>query len=138
MIKKNIFIFLIAGLLMVGLAPLTATAEKWPSKPITFIVSFPAGGTSDVVARMVGKQLAESLGQAVVVENKPGAGSIIGTEFVARAKSDGYTIGLVANSFAINPSLHHNLRYDTVGDFIPVSLLVYTHSCACGSSRCSG
>lgn len=110
----------------IGLAPHAAQAETWPERPITIVVPFPAGGTSDSLARSVGQKLSDSLGQPVVIENKPGAGTMIGTEQVARSKADGYTFGVIANSFTINPSLHDNLRYDSRKDFVPVSYMAYT------------
>ncbi|HYG44501.1 MAG TPA: tripartite tricarboxylate transporter substrate binding protein [Bordetella sp.] len=110
----------------VGLAPLGAHAQAWPGQAITIVVPFPAGGTSDNLARGLGQKLGERFGQPVIIENKPGAGTMIGTEQVARAKPDGYTVGVVANSFTINPSLHDNMRYDSRKDFVPVSYLAYT------------
>ena len=106
--------------------PSVALAQDYPSKPITIVVPFPAGGTLDNLTRSVGQKLSESFKQPVIIDNKPGAGTIIGTEIVSRSAPDGYTLGMVANSFAINPSLHNNLRYDTVKDFAPVSWIAYT------------
>jgi tripartite-type tricarboxylate transporter receptor subunit TctC len=116
---------------VIALATLTATAtsavaQTYPSKPVTIIVPFPAGGTLDNLTRSLGQELSQSLKQPVIIDNKPGAGTMIGTELVARAKPDGYTLGMIANSFAINPSLHDNLRYDTVKDFTPVTSVAYT------------
>ena len=110
----------------VGIAPAAAQAQSWPERAITIVVPFPAGGTSDTLARSLGQKLSASMGQPVVVENKPGAGTMIGTEQVARAKPDGYTFGMVANSFTINPSLHADMRYDSRKDFLPVSYMVFT------------
>lgn len=126
--RKTLFRAGLAATLLsaAGLAPLAAHAETWPARAVTIVVPFPAGGTSDSLARSLGQKLSDSLGQPVVVENKPGAGTIIGTEQVARAKPDGYTFGVVANSFTINPSLHDNLRYDSRNDFAPVSYMAYT------------
>ncbi len=99
-------------------------AASWPEKPIRLVVPFPAGGASDSLARTIGNQLTNLLGQTVVVENKTGAGGVIGTESVARAKPDGYTIllGTIA-THAINPSLRKNLSYDAAKDFDPIILL---------------
>lgn len=108
------------------LAPAPSFAQAYPSKPITIAVPFPAGGTLDNLARTLGQKLGDNLKQSVIVDNKPGGGTVIGTERVARAQPDGYTLGMVANSFAINPSLHTDLRYDTEKDFAPVSYLAYT------------
>ncbi|ASC66215.1 MFS transporter [Achromobacter denitrificans] len=108
------------------LAPASSFAQAYPSKPITIVVPFPAGGTLDNLARTLSQKLGDNLKQSVIVDNKPGGGTVIGTERVARAQPDGYVLGMVANSFAINPSLHTDLRYDTEKDFAPVSYLAYT------------
>ncbi len=108
------------------LAPVPCFAQAYPSKPITIVVPFPAGGTLDNLARTLGQKLGDNLKQSVIIDNRPGGGTVIGTERVARAQPDGYVLGMVANSFAINPSLHTDLRYDTEKDFAPVSYLAYT------------
>jgi tripartite-type tricarboxylate transporter receptor subunit TctC len=96
----------------------------WPEKPIRLVVGFPAGQATDLVARAFGKKLQEALGQAVIVDNKPGAAGIIGSETVMKAAPDGYTL-LVGSSgtMAINPSLYSKLTYHPIKDFTPVSLL---------------
>ena len=99
----------------------TAVAQDFPSKPIRFIVPNPPGGASDITARVMAEKLAQRWGQPVVVENKPGAGAIIGTEFVAKAPPDGYTILLVPSSHAFNVSLYKKLPYDSVKDFAAVT-----------------
>lgn len=96
----------------------------YPEQPIRLVVGFSAGGTTDVVARVVGKEIGEALGQPVVVENRPGAGSNIAAEMVARAKPDGYTLLMVAVTSAINDTLYKNLSFDLVEDFSPVALAV--------------
>ncbi|MFA7668446.1 MAG: tripartite tricarboxylate transporter substrate binding protein [Burkholderiaceae bacterium] len=96
----------------------------YPEKPIRMIVGFSAGGTTDVVARVVGKEVGEALGQPVVVENRPGAGSNIAAEAVARADPDGYTLLMVAVTSAINHTLYKNLKFDLVEDFEPIALAV--------------
>ncbi len=106
--------------------PSLASAQEYPTKPITIIVPFPAGGTLDNLTRSLAQKMSDDFKQPVIIDNKPGAGTVIGTEIVARAAPDGYTLGMVANSFAINPSLYDNLRYDTVKDFTPVSWVAYT------------
>lgn len=103
-----------------------ASAQEYPTKPITIIVPFPAGGTLDNLTRSLAQKMSDDFKQPVIIDNKPGAGTVIGTEIVARAAPDGYTLGMVANSFAINPSLYDKLRYDTVKDFTPVSWVAYT------------
>ena len=99
-------------------------AENYPSKPLRILVGFAPGGTSDLLARFLAKGLSEKLGQSVVVENKPGANGIIGTDAAARAPADGYTLLLgTADTHAINPSLYKNLPYDAEKDFTPISLI---------------
>ena len=98
--------------------------EAYPDKPIKFVVPFPPGGVTDRIARSMGQKMGDSMGEPVVVDNRPGAGATIGTEFVARAKPDGHTLLLGAHaSHAINVSLM-KLQYDAVADFEPISLLV--------------
>jgi tripartite-type tricarboxylate transporter receptor subunit TctC len=112
---------------LAALAISAAHAEVYPSKPVRMIVAYPPGGGTDIVGRVVAQKLGESLGQAVVVENRGGASGNIGTELVARAAPDGYTIlmGNVAPN-AINVSLFKNLPYDPVADFAPVTLVAST------------
>ncbi|HEY0567204.1 MAG TPA: tripartite tricarboxylate transporter substrate binding protein [Xanthobacteraceae bacterium] len=109
------------------LAALPAAAQvspKWPERPIRFIVPFQPGSSSDTVARVVGQRLSERLGQQLVIENRVGASGNIGTEAVARAEPDGYTIGLANTStHVIAASLSSNLTYDPVKDFAPVAML---------------
>jgi tripartite-type tricarboxylate transporter receptor subunit TctC len=101
-----------------------AFAQAYPSKPIRLIVPFAAGGGNDAVARLVGKRLADSLGQPVLVDNRPGAGGVVGAELAAKSAPDGYTLFLGGvGSHAINPNLHRKLPYDPVRDFAPVELL---------------
>jgi Uncharacterized protein conserved in bacteria len=94
-----------------------AQTESWPAKPIRFIVPYPAGGGADAVGRLVAQKLGAALGQQVIVENKPGASTIIGTETVGRASPDGYTMGLISDSHAVNPSFFPKLPYDSMRDF---------------------
>ncbi|HET7765088.1 MAG TPA: tripartite tricarboxylate transporter substrate binding protein [Burkholderiales bacterium] len=99
-------------------------AQNYPSKPIRLIVPFAPGGGNDNVARLVGKRLGEGLGQPVVVDNRPGAGGVVGAELAAKSAPDGYTLFLGGvGSHAINPNLVKNLPYDPVRDFAPVELL---------------
>jgi tripartite-type tricarboxylate transporter receptor subunit TctC len=105
--------------------PMPAAAQAdYPSRPITLVVPFPAGGSTDLVARLVGAGIGKALGQQVVVENRGGAGGNVGSSAVARAKPDGYTIlmGTVA-THALNPALYKKMPYDAVEDFAPISLL---------------
>lgn len=101
----------------------TALAQDYPSKPIRFIVPYAPGGSSDVLARTLGQKLAESLGQPLVVDNRPGAGSMVGTEVLARSAPDGYTIILSDMPHTIVPSLNSRVPYDPVRDFSPISTI---------------
>ncbi|AZG10384.1 tripartite tricarboxylate transporter substrate binding protein [Pigmentiphaga sp. H8] len=101
-----------------------AVAASYPDKPVRVVVGFSAGGTTDVAARIIAKELGDDLGQSFVVENKPGAGSNIGAELVARAKPDGYTLYMVAVTSTINQTLYKNLSFDIVKDFAPIALVI--------------
>jgi tripartite-type tricarboxylate transporter receptor subunit TctC len=101
-----------------------AAAQKWPEKTVRIVTPFAPGGGTDIFARILAQRLTEVLGQQVFVENRPGAGSTLGTEFVARAPADGYTLLMTSASFSYNPGLHPKLRYDSMRDFAPVSLVV--------------
>jgi len=104
-------------------APAAALAQ-YPAKPIRLIVPFAAGGGNDSVARLVGKHLSDSLGQQLVIDNRPGAGGVLGAELAARATPDGYTLFLGGvGSHAVNPNLNDSLPYDPIRDFAPVALL---------------
>lgn len=101
-----------------------AQPAAYPTKPVRFIVPYPPGGSADILARSIGAKLAEGLAQPVVVDNRPGAGTAIGTEATAKSPPDGYTVMIgTVSSHAINPSLNPNLKYDPVKDFAPVSLV---------------
>ena len=112
----------ILSLALLALGALPASAQgDWPTKPIRFIVSFPPGGSSDLVARAVAPGMSERLGQPVVIDNRPGAGGTIGVDLVAKAPPDGYTIGLgAAGALAANLSLQQKLPYDPLKDLAPV------------------
>lgn len=113
-----------AILSLTGGLPWLACAQNYPVRPIRYVVPFPAGGGVDIVARLVGQKIAENLGQQVVIDNRGGAGGIIGAEIVARAAPNGYTIvmGNVA-THALNPVLFKKLPYDAVKDFAPITLV---------------
>ena len=100
-----------------------AFAQAWPAKPITLIVPFATGGTTDVLARAVGQELSKSLGQPVIVESKPGAGATLGADFVAKAKPDGYTFLMGAVHHTIATSVYKKLPYDFQKDLAPVSVV---------------
>ena len=107
--------------------PALVQAQAFPARPITWIVPFPPGGVTDPVARMVGQKVSENVGQPVVVENRPGAASIIAAELVKRAPADGYTLFFGhAGSHAVNQSLYSKLPYDPLKDFVPVTNLIST------------
>ena len=99
----------------------SASALDYPTRPVRFVVGYPAGGATDIIARLVGQRLSEKLGQQFVVENKPGAGNNIGTEAVVNAEPDGYTILLVNPANAINASLYAKLNFDFIRDIAPVA-----------------
>jgi len=98
-------------------------AQEFPSKPFRFVVPYPPGGSSDIMARIIGQKLTEGWGQAVVIDNRAGASAILGTDLVAKAPPDGYTLLWAASgAFAINPSLFEKLPYDSLKDFTPIIL----------------
>ena len=103
-----------------------AQSGAYPSRPISVVVPFAPGGNTDAVARLISAKLAEQMGQPVVVENKPGANSIIGADFVAKAPPDGHTLLIVTPSHAINPLVNLKLPFDTLRDFVPISLISRT------------
>jgi tripartite-type tricarboxylate transporter receptor subunit TctC len=105
----------------------SAVAQSYPTKPVRIIVPFAAGGAVDVLARMVGAKLSESLGQPVIIENKPGAGGNIASDLVAKSPPDGYTILQTTNGQAISPSLYKTLPYNAEKDLIPVTQLVASY-----------
>ncbi len=106
----------------------SAAAQPYPSKPIRMVIAFPPGGTSDFVGRVVAAKLSDLLGQAIVIDNKPGASGLIGTGDVARAAPDGYTILLAPSDFTLIPTLQAKPAYDPQKDFAPVGMVVeYSH-----------
>jgi tripartite-type tricarboxylate transporter receptor subunit TctC len=124
--KMNHFGHSLLSLLFLGVVATTgalpARAQTdYPDKPIHLVVGFAAGGGADILARMIGQQLAEGLKATVIVENKPGAASNIAAEYVARSKPDGYTILLGTNSIAVNPTVYKSIGYSTLRDFVPIA-----------------
>jgi tripartite-type tricarboxylate transporter receptor subunit TctC len=113
------------GLIAIGIAALapmpSALALDYPTRSVRFVVGYPAGGSTDIVARLIGQRLSERLGQQFVIENKPGAGNNIGTETVVRADPDGYTVLLVNPANYINASLYTNLKFNFIRDIAPVA-----------------
>jgi len=113
-----------AGLVLALVAG-AVVAQQWPSKPIKWVVPFAPGGTTDILARTIGEKLSVTLGQPIIVDNKPGAGGGVGADQVAKSPADGYTImGGTISTHAINASLYSNLPYDPVRDFAPITLIV--------------
>ena len=110
-----------AGALLAALACTLAVAQPYPAKPIRLVVPFPAGGATDVLARAISMRAAEKLGQAIVIDNRPGAGGTIGADVVAKAPPDGYTLLIATGStHSIGPSFNPRLPYDVVRDFAPM------------------
>lgn len=101
----------------------SALAQDWPNKSVTLVVPFPPGGTTDVLARALGEKLSQSLGQPVIVENKPGAGATLGADYVAKAKPDGYTLLVGAVHHTIASSVYKKLPYDFQKDFAPITMI---------------
>ncbi|MGB3434154.1 Bug family tripartite tricarboxylate transporter substrate binding protein [Achromobacter sp.] len=113
---------LLAGsLAILALAGAASAQAAWPERPITMVVPFPPGGPTDLVARVLAKQLTDQLGQTVVVENKGGANGNIGMQYAAAAKPDGYTVLYNTSSIALSPNLYRSLAFDPVKDYAPVS-----------------
>src|SRR6186713_1831357 len=114
---------LLAAALWILLSPALAAAQDFPTKPIKLIVPFPPGGPNDIIARVVGQRMSELIKQPVVIDNRGGQGGVLGTDAVAKAAPDGYTIGIVsASSLVINPTLE-KVPYDVAKDFAPVTLV---------------
>jgi len=115
---------LVFSVMMLVSVSSSTLAQGFPNKPMRIIVNAPAGGPSDILARLIGQKLTENLGQPVVIDNRAGAGGVIGTEAVATAAPDGYTLLIPNTSHTINPSLYSKLPYDPVKDFAPVTMIV--------------
>ena len=110
-------------LLIACIAPMAAIAQEWPTKPITFIVPFPAGGGTDAFARPLATQLTKQLGKQIVIDNRGGANGNIGTEVVAKSAKDGYTLLFTGAGLVTNPGLYARVPYDAVKDFDAISLM---------------
>ena len=104
--------------------PAPACAQEWPARPVRLLVGFPVGGAADILARLHATRLQDAIGQAVVVDNRGGAGGVIATELAARAAGDGYTLLFTSLPHVINPPLYGKVAYHPVKDFQPVTLLV--------------
>ena len=120
-IKNIISTVAIAAAAVCGTA--YAQGGNYPSKPVTIVVPFSPGGATDIMSRTLAERLKNRLGQPVIVENKPGAGTMIASEFVAKSAPDGHTVLLAASSLGIAPALYSKVNYDPVKDFTPISLV---------------
>ena len=119
---------LLAGLTLL-LLPTVASAQDFPAKPIKLIVPFPAGGPNDIIARVIGQRMSEITKQPVLIDNRGGQGGVLGTDAVAKAAPDGYTIAISsAGALAISPSME-KVAYDTLKDFAPVTLVPPSPRC---------
>lgn len=123
-LPRRQFLHLTAGAAALPVASRFTWAQTWPSKPVRIVVGFAAGGTVDIVARLMGQRLSERLGQPFVIENRPGAGGNIGTESVVRAAPDGYTLLLVATSAAINATLYDKLNFVFLRDITAIASIM--------------
>ena len=117
---------LVAGLFLLASATAPAMAQSYPSKPIKLVVPFTPGSPNDVLARLITQDMTTRLGQPVVIENRPGAGTTIGSKAVATADPDGYTLLLAATSFILTTSLYTNPGFDPIKNFAPVAFLVHS------------
>jgi tripartite-type tricarboxylate transporter receptor subunit TctC len=116
-----------AGVILALAAPLAALAQGFPTKPVHLIVPNAAGGAIDILARLLAHKLQELWGQPVIVEYKPGVGTVLGTDYVAKSAPDGYTLGMVITAHVINPSLRPNMPFDTLKDLSGVSITAISH-----------
>src|SRR4051812_11919112 len=121
--KRWAFIALFGGMASILATDATAVAQPFPTRPIRLIVPYPAGGGTDIVARVIGQRLQQALGQPIVIDNRGGAGGTLGTAVAAKAAPDGYTLVLVPTSHVINPSIYAKLPYDTEKDFAPITMV---------------
>ncbi len=123
--------FCVVAALVGSILDLTGTTVAWsqtyPNKIVKIVVPFPAGGAVDVLARLVGDKMQKAWGQSVIIDNKPGAGTVVGTNLVAKSPPDGYTMGFVVTAHVINPSLVRNLPYDTVQDLAGITQVAAQH-----------
>jgi tripartite-type tricarboxylate transporter receptor subunit TctC len=120
------FLHLAAGAAALPAVPRIARAQTYPTRPVRIVVGFAAGGPTDILARLIGQWLSERLGQPFLIENRPGAGSNIGTEAVVNAKADGYTLLLVAPANTINTAVYNKLNYSFIRDIVPVAGVLRT------------
>ena len=126
------------GLVAACAAPLSAFAQDYPSKPIRFVVPFPPGGPSDIISRVVGQKMQELLGQLIIIDNRAGAGGVLGTDNVAKSEPDGYSIALAsAGALAISSSLQEKMLYDPLKDLAPITLVAKVPELLVASTKVS-
>jgi tripartite-type tricarboxylate transporter receptor subunit TctC len=120
-LQRRRFLQLAAGAAALTSASRLAVAQPYPARPVTLVVFVPAGGSPDIVARLIGQSLSQRLGQTIVIDNRPGAGGNLALQAVARAPADGYTLMLVAVPHAINATLHEKSNLHIARDIVPVA-----------------
>src|SRR5262249_48708553 len=119
--SRRRFLGLVAGAAALPALPRMASAQPYPAKPVRIVVPFPAGSTSDILARPIAQRLQEQLGQPFIIDNRPGAGGMVGAEAVVRAAPDGYTLLLVAGAHTINATLYDKLSFNFIRDIAPIA-----------------
>ena len=125
-IDRRRFLHIAAGAAALPITSRIASAETYPSRPVTLVVTFPAGSAPDIIARLAAQHMSERLGQSIVVENKPGAGGNIATDYVVRAEPDGYTLLMPVSTNAVNVALYRNLSFDFQRDIAPIAGIAKT------------
>jgi tripartite-type tricarboxylate transporter receptor subunit TctC len=118
---------LLRCLALAAALPLAALAQQYPAKPVRMMVPFPPGGATDIIGRLVAAKMQGVWGQPVIIENKPGAGTVVGTDYIAKSAPDGYALGMVVTAHVINPSLRKDLPYDTLKDLAGVTQVSVQH-----------
>src|SRR6476469_5549204 len=120
---RRTFLNLLAGAAALPGVSRIAGAEAYPSRPVRIVVPVPPGGALDIIARLIGQWLSDHLGQTFVIENRPGAGTNLGVEAVARAPADGYTLLLIPQSVTTNATLYQHLSFDFIRDIVPIAMI---------------
>src|SRR5258708_3953325 len=123
-LPRRQFLHLAAGAAALPAMSHIARAQAYPSQPVRIVAAFPAGSTTDIIARLIGQSLERRLGRPFIIENRPGAGGTIGTEAAVRASPDGYTLLIVSTAHAINATLYNNLKFNIVRDVAPIAAAV--------------
>ena len=123
--KQSIPGLVAAALIACGLMPHLGAAQQYPTRPIRWIVPVPPGATTDILSRIIGQKMGEAWGQQVIVDNRSGGAFVVGTDIVAKANPDGYTVGILLSPHVVNPFVMKNLPYDSVKDFQPVTQVVF-------------